>query len=1073
VTRLFTWLSGLITTLGVISLCVAIWVGLPISGIAWLSPEPVRAGLIAAVLSLLLLGWLVRWRARRKAAADLENSLLATQAGDGPLLAERMRAALVRLKNKGGASALYDLPWYILIGPPGAGKTTALVHSGLEFPGANAASIAGFGGTKNCDFWFAQDAVMIDTAGRYTTQDSDATADASSWSSFLGQLKTARPDQPINGVILAFSCSDMMTESPDVLKSHAEIVRARLAELNDAFKTHVPVYVIFTKADMIAGFREYFGSFDEARRRMVWGATFQTRNRREETHRAVSREFDQLISRLSDETTDRLMEETDSATRIAIFGFPEQMALLEQNVTTFLSAVFEKPQKIRAILRGFYFTSGTQDGTPIDQVLGAMSARAGGPKAGFLSGKGKSYFLHDLLTRVIFAERDWVGYDRSRVLRRAIARATGKAIITMASVAAMGILAFSFWKNATLVREVAAQTLLYQQRAAGFLGPQRITDPATRPLLPALNTLRAVPAGYANPRPQQAVTEDLGLSRLDLLSGAAIQSYSDALEQLLRPRMMLQVERDLALYLEEDRKVDAYRALKVYILLAKEQEGREDDLAIQSYFAQSWATEYAAAGADADYRAVNAHLAAMLELDSRVTPLVGANGALIERVREAIGDVPPAARAYDAIRSRAGTLPPFRLAAALGDTGLLGTTDGRPLATLGVPGLFTFEGYWGFFQDAVADAAAQLEQDAWVLGAADMQPLVSDDILSRDVHILYARDFDRVWSLVLERVALVDPAGNIAVLSDPALSPLVQLTALVDAQTRLSDFGNNALKNNENFVPTPAVSVQAALVERPFVPWHQMHAGSPGARPLDRLLASIDAARVAVTTGQGDLAAILPGADPYPPAILRLIVQLRDALSPAFVDAQLAALDRARCAPGAPPVGAGFADVFGPDGRMQQLRQSALGPVSPRARARFAAADAVRSAFFTKGEPSPVVPFIVRLMAVRPEISPVTFTLGDQSFDLVAGGDGVAAQWTDTGVIALAVPDQPPLVVTGGGWSMLRFLSGDTLQSRGPLAQVVHRLGPYSATFRLEFQGGAVPFLSEAFEEILCTNGME
>ena len=50
---------------------------------------------------------------------------------------------------------LYDIPWYILIGPPGSGKTTALLNSGLKFPLAEhggGASIKGTGGTRNCDW---------------------------------------------------------------------------------------------------------------------------------------------------------------------------------------------------------------------------------------------------------------------------------------------------------------------------------------------------------------------------------------------------------------------------------------------------------------------------------------------------------------------------------------------------------------------------------------------------------------------------------------------------------------------------------------------------------------------------------------------------------------------------------------------------------------------------------------------------------------------------------------------------------------------------------------------------------
>ena len=64
-----------------------------------------------------------------------------------------MEDALATLKRTGrsSASALYDLPWYLIIGPPGAGKTTALVNSGLKFPLAGdtaAKAVQGVGGTQ-------------------------------------------------------------------------------------------------------------------------------------------------------------------------------------------------------------------------------------------------------------------------------------------------------------------------------------------------------------------------------------------------------------------------------------------------------------------------------------------------------------------------------------------------------------------------------------------------------------------------------------------------------------------------------------------------------------------------------------------------------------------------------------------------------------------------------------------------------------------------------------------------------------------------------------------------------------
>lgn len=131
-----------------------------------------------------------------------------------------------------------------------------------------------------------------------------------------------------------------MKDDAATLQAHAETVRARLAELHEQLKIDFPVYVMFTKADLIAGFREYFAPFSLNRRKLVWGVTFQTPDRKAITHEVVPAEFDRLVSRLSDEIIDRLSEEPRRASRcIAIFGLPGQMALLKDNVGAFLRRV--------------------------------------------------------------------------------------------------------------------------------------------------------------------------------------------------------------------------------------------------------------------------------------------------------------------------------------------------------------------------------------------------------------------------------------------------------------------------------------------------------------------------------------------------------------------------------------------------------------------------------------------------------------------------------------------------------------------------------------------------------------
>jgi type VI secretion system protein ImpL len=170
-------------------------------------------------------GWRV-WHARR-ASDNIERKLgIASQPAEreSEVLARRMREALAALKKDGGGKGdyLYSRPWYVMIGPPGAGKTTALMNSGLRFPaGAGERNV---GGTRNIDFLFSDEAVLLDTAGRYTSQDSDAARDRAAWVQFLDLLKTNRPLQPVNGVIVAIGVDELANADAARIEYHAAIV---------------------------------------------------------------------------------------------------------------------------------------------------------------------------------------------------------------------------------------------------------------------------------------------------------------------------------------------------------------------------------------------------------------------------------------------------------------------------------------------------------------------------------------------------------------------------------------------------------------------------------------------------------------------------------------------------------------------------------------------------------------------------------------------------------------------------------------------------------------------------------
>ena len=798
--RSHAWWRWLVMLAGLVALCAAIWIGGPMTGWPPLVGWFWRAVLIALVLGVALTVALVRWRRRVRAARLIEDALIpAVPEGDGKVLAEKMRQALAVLKKTSGAASLYDLPWYVIIGPPGAGKTTAIANSGLEFPLAQDQALAGFGGTRNMDFWFAEDAVLIDTAGRYTMQDSDAVADKASWDAFLDLLKRTRPNQPLNGVILSFSVEDMLTEDASRLAAHAETVRARLAELHERLKIDFPVYVMFTKADLIAGFREYFASFSQNRRKLVWGTTFQTADRKAITHEAVPAEFDRLVARLSEEVADRLSEEPDGVSRIAIFGLPGQMALLRDNVADFLRRVFEPTRyKTNATLRGFYFTSGTQEGTPIDQVLGAIDT-GGGPSVfqpAFMSGRGKAFFIHDLLRRVIIPEQGWVSQDRKAVRRSALIRGSvlaAIAVVTLGTAAALGV---SYMRNLALVRTAQAETQAYQRAAIDELNRDVISDTDLRPIAPLLMRLSSMPAGYGDSE-GLSIWDRMGLSQRDRLKQVSTQTYAQALERMLRPRLILDLERRMPQIIASGDTTGIYRALKVYLLLGKQGEST-DDPAIQSWFAESWRAEYPGRTGLDLIDQLNLHLAAMLALDDTTQPLVALDQATVENARAAIAQMPLDEQAYAIIRDGAiaANLPDWTLTDRAGPAAaqVFATRDGTDLATQIVPGLYTYEGFWTYFYDQLAVVGDQLRRDQWVLGDAGSSAEVEQRLvrLDRDLLDRYRAEFISAWSKVLDNLTLTSMVADkprYAALQTAASaqgSPLLELVKSVDQETRLT-----------------------------------------------------------------------------------------------------------------------------------------------------------------------------------------------------------------------------------------------------------------------------------------------
>jgi len=263
------------------------------------------------------------------------------------------------------------------------------------------------GGTRNCDWWFTDEAVLLDTAGRYTTQESNTRADAAAWHGFLALLKQSRPAAPLNGVLVSVSASDLMLWTKPERTKFAAHVRMRISEIYAALGARLPIYMLVTKCDLIAGFNEFFGDLSPDARAQVWGTTFPMDIDPSFMGAPYASEFEALEERLGAEMLARIHEEKDLQRRASIYRFPQQFhamgpLLAEYLVQSFSTNVDGRP----LLLRGVYFTSGTQEGNPIDRVLGALASTFKLDRGTSLveGSTGKSFFVTRLLREVVFPE---------------------------------------------------------------------------------------------------------------------------------------------------------------------------------------------------------------------------------------------------------------------------------------------------------------------------------------------------------------------------------------------------------------------------------------------------------------------------------------------------------------------------------------------------------------------------------------------------------------------------------------------------------------------------------------------
>ncbi|MFB1074218.1 type VI secretion system membrane subunit TssM [Vibrio diabolicus] len=799
--RIFTqrWLLGLI---GVAACSIFIWVVGPLITIAGYEPLKSDFQRLVTILVLVFVWALFNVTKQHKQKVKEDESIQTLlevdsqsdkeAASEIDLMRERIEQAVkVVTKTHKGKRSLYDLPWYVLIGPPGTGKTTVLKQSGLEFPLADSLgsdSIAGVGGTRHCDWWFANKAVLIDTAGRYTTQDSQEKVDSKAWHGFLGLLKKYRTQRPINGAIVTISLASVMSQTRTERSLHARAIKSRLQELKNQLGMQFPIYVLLTKMDLVAGFNEFFSDLSKEEREELFGFMFP---REVADERGVislfNKEFHGMLERLDARMLRILETEDDLEKRALIFEFPKQLRVLQANLDEFLAEIFaqnsfEEP----ALIRGVFMLSSVQEGLPVDKLMNESTNGLGLNRLALAKSQtgSHSYFVKNLFDKVIFKEQLLGTVNRhyqkqSGWMRRGVYIGCASLLL-----GASALWLMSYKWNSQLIVDTNEQA----GHIEAMLGAESLDFEADIiSAVETLNRLMTLPLGKQSNYGDADSVKRFGLYQGDKVSQAANNAYSDALTQYYAPLLLDSLVTEMES--NQQHREYLYETLKTYLMLFNPDKYQQDEVLawFNFYFERQYPGEL-----NIDLRkGLLQHTQNLLENDGQGFSY---NTAAVTNAREVLTQMSLPERAYQRMKIQFSKshVPSFRLTDVLGPKGLeqFERASGKPLSQ-GISGFYTYNGFHSIFQIQINRTVKSLMEENWVYGDDLKAHEIDQDSAIQGVQSRYYQDYVNEWKTLIEDIQLKQaPSLELATEQARALSgverPIESLLRAIQKEVGLS-----------------------------------------------------------------------------------------------------------------------------------------------------------------------------------------------------------------------------------------------------------------------------------------------